>query len=495
MINLFKKLFRSGDSSNNVVDANAYSERTKYAKKERTLLNSIRDISTARQRIRAEYLNNFSMAAAINSVSRLAVGTKGITVVFSPLKKSNRQSNLRNRVQEEFSKWANSTVCDSERSSNLMNVQLMIANTVRLDGFVFFEVVRDTEGIYIKTHSADRLADTLHKDLDNGNFIRFGVEYNPQMIKVAYHLRSGDELKRYLYSGGIVESDYWETERFPVERMTMCYLPDRAGMPFGLPSMLSTFLVGRSIKTYQDAEIQKQSIASAIVGFATSDLPEDDVPFLDIQKESRNNVVGERDKQRNVDVLDFPISTIERLRDGESVTFPNPPDTENYAQFMDSNLGSIAMGQGITREFFMGDFSKASYSSSRMAASINALPTSALRGNVLQAQLLNKVVKEFVDHLYLAKDFPVDVLKMPWDYLCAAMPAVDPVKQAKADEIDFNIGVKSLTTIMTDRGLSPEKEFERIISERERYPDLFKRLDETRPAMGEGIEENQQEDN
>ena len=497
MFKFLKKLFKStSSSSESTVEASSYSERTKYFNREQTILNSLRDVTVARQRIRAEYNNNFSLSAAINSVSRLAVGTRGISVIFSPKKNSQRQTKLIDSVQSEWQEWVGSNLCDTEKSSNLMNLQLQIANTVRIDGFVFFEIIRDLKGIYIKTHSADRLADSLHRDLEDGNYIRFGVEYNPQRIKIAYHFRQQDEIKRYLYGGGYTGDDYVNTTRYSVDQMMMCYLPDRAGMPFGLPSMLSSFLITRSVKTYQDAELQKQSIASAITGFITSDLDEEDSPFSDIQKRARSLSSENNDIQRSSDVLDLPISSMERLREGEKVTFPENPNTDAYAAFIDSNLGSIAMAQGITREFYMGDFSKASYSSSRMAASINALPTSALRNNVLQSQFLNKIIPEFLDHLHLSKDFPSDIFKFHWDYLAASMPAVDPVKQAKADEIDFNLGVKSMTTIMIDRGLNPEKEFERIKNEKEKYPDIFaakKPVTEENTAENENIENNTEE--
>lgn len=487
--NLFKS---SSSTGNSVTDASSHGPRTRYAKRERNILDTIRDIHVARGRIRAEYINNSSLAAAINCVSNFTVGSNGVSVVFNSEKKSARRLDLIDRVQEQWRKWAWSSKCDTELSSNLMNVQWQICNNVRLDGFVFFEVIHDLTGIFIRTHSCDRLADNLHEDLDNGNFIRFGVEYNASRIKVAYWFRGDDELKKYLH-GGIYTGDSRKScIRYPVDKMMMCYRPDRIGMPFGLPSLLSCFLTGRSIKTFTDAELQKQSIASSITGFITSELEESDAPLMDIQKPPIGGGYTERDKQRNLDTLDIPISTMERLRDGESVTFPNPPNSENFSSFTDQILGFMSMSQGITKEFFLGDFSKTNYSSARMAASINSLPTSALRKNVIQAQLLEMVIPVFLENLYLAKNFPRQVTDLGWNYLAPTMPAVDPVKQAKADMDDLNNGIKSLTTIMTERGLNPEKEFDKIREEREKYKDVFEFFKQKEPKGAGELDEEEE---
>lgn len=189
MFGFIKKIFKRFYSGNSVVDASAYTERTRYAKKERNILDSIRDIATARHRIRADYNNNFAMASGINSLSRLAIGDGGVSVIFSPKKNNDKQNKLRDRVQKEWNDWVMSSRCDTEFSSNLINLQLQIANTVRLDGFMFFEVVNDKKGIYVRTHAAERLADGINENLEDGNFVRFGIEYNPQRIKVAYYFR------------------------------------------------------------------------------------------------------------------------------------------------------------------------------------------------------------------------------------------------------------------------------------------------------------------
>lgn len=277
----------------------------------------------------------------------------------------------------------------------------------------------------------------------------------------------------------------------------MCFHPERIGLPFGLPSFLSGYMTGRSIKNYADAEIQKQAIAAAITGFITSDLPEDDTPFSDIQKDPISPTHTERDKQRNIDSMDIPISSMERLRNGENVSFNEPPSMESFGPFMESNLGFIAMSQGMTKEFYTGDFSKTNYSSARMAASINSLPASHLRKNVIQSQFLNKVVKDFLLYdLVLTKKFPMTIIDdMAWDYLKSAMPAVDPVKQSKSDEVDFKNGFRSMTSIMIDRGLNPEKEFARIKEEREKYADVFDLFKEKeKENVDEDIDEPDQDD-
>lgn len=483
---MFKRLFnflfgrRGGGSSStsygSPLDASSWSPKTQYAKQELNLITTLRDSRTAVWRMRSEYRNNEVFSGPIDRLASWVTGSSGISIVFSMAnRKSTRAQAELEKVMNEWKAWSVSMV-DAERNSNLFKMQNSIATTSLIDGFLFFEVLNDPDGgIILKTHNSDRLAIYLNDELENGNYIRLGCEYNRKNVKVAHYFRRDDTKKLWNnvnYQGGFDRVE--NTIRMPVETVQILTCPKVAGMPFELPELVSIFLRGRDIKDYQDAEMAKQKLAAAMAAFVTTEAPDDESPLRDMQQSPTN--AGDRVSapQRQTNWVNIPGAILEYLRPGESVEVPNAPSIESYKDYISTNLTMMAMSLGVSKETLTMDYSQTSFSSARMAQITNQPKLNLIRSNIIKSQFLGKVVREFLkDQLLKGNIGARGYEDIYWQCIDPVGMHIDPIKAAKAQEVQLANGVTSLTTLIQSSGHDPESEFGKMIEEREKYKELF----------------------
>jgi capsid protein len=119
-------------------------------------------------------------------------------------------------------------------------------------------------------------------------------------------------------------------------------------------------------------------------------------------------------------------------------------------------LRSIAAGGGLTYEALTADLSQVNYSSARLGQSLFQRRVKALQSSLLVAQLLvpiwrRWILLEIITGRLKAPDFersPLSYLNSKW--LWPGWPAIDPLKQSKADALDLNSRTKSRAQIIAE---------------------------------------------
>jgi capsid protein len=149
---------------------------------------------------------------------------------------------------------------------------------------------------------------------------------------------------------------------------------------------------------------------------------------------------------------------------GEStITFPELPTAEGAPEFLKHMLRQIASGCGVPFELLTGNLEAVNYSSAKVGIENFKRRCRAIRASLLVAQFLRPVWERFVTLEILSGRLNAPDFEMASeDYLDASFlfpewASLDPFKEAKADLLLLQAGVRSRSEIVSARGRDPDE--------------------------------------
>lgn len=209
-----------------------------------------------------------------------------------------------------------------------------------------------TVPLQIQLLEPEHLPFTLNRDLPNGNVIRAGIEFDRIGRRVAYHLYREHPGERAMAGIGILG----DPVPVPASEVIHMFRPLRPGQLRGEPWLTQAMVKLHELDQYDDAELVRKKTAALIAGFITKPSPEFAMAGED----------GATADERGGAAVSWSPGTMQVLLPGEDVRFSSPADLGGqYAEFMRTQLRSIAVAIGITYEQLTGDLSGVNYSSIR----------------------------------------------------------------------------------------------------------------------------------
>jgi lambda family phage portal protein len=198
----------------------------------------------------------------------------------------------------------------------------------------------------------EHLPINLNTDLESGNVVRAGIEFDGLGRRVAYHLyRSHPEDGRLAPMSGQGGLD---TVRIDAREVIHLYRVLRPGQIRGEPWLSRALVKLNELDQYDDAELVRKKTAAMFAGFVTRQNPED-------------NLMGEglADSQ-GIALAGLEPGTLQILEPGEDIKFSDPADVgSSYAEFLRTQFRAVAAAIGITYEQLTGDLTGVNYSSIR----------------------------------------------------------------------------------------------------------------------------------
>jgi lambda family phage portal protein len=155
-----------------------------------------------------------------------------------------------------------------------------------------------------------------------------------------------------------------------------------------------------------------------------------------------------------------------KLLPGEQVTFSEPADLGGaYEQFQFRSLSAICAGMGLPYWTVTGDLRQANYSSLRAGLVEFRQRVEQLQYTVLVPQLCRPVWHAWLRTAAMAGTIPgltprvlardwADVSRVEW--LAPKQAWVDPEKDAKAEVLEIQAGLKSRSQAVAERGYDVE---------------------------------------
>ena len=373
---------------------------------------------------------------------------------------------LKEQLQALWLAWTDDA--DAEGLTDFYGLQRRAAREVFLSGEVFVRIRmrRAEDGLTVSLQlqmlPSEMLPLDMNRTLPGAGMIRQGIEFDPIGRRVAYHF-----LRRH--PGDLTDPGLaGETVRVPASEVIHVLDPVEAGQLRGVSRFAAAIVKLFTLDLYDDAELERKKIAAMFAMFITSPAPE---TALEPAEED----------------LEVEPGQVVRLDPGEDVSTPATPDSgSTYEPFQYRTLLQIGAALGVPYGYLTGDTAKGNFSNTRIALVDFRRRISAFQHSVMVFQLCRAVWSRWMDVAVLsgALDLPGYDSRRQHYQACAWLPTkwdwVDPMKDASAEILQIEAGLKSRTQALSERGFDAEQVDREIAAERKR--ELALGLDFRRPG-------------
>ena len=392
--------------------------------------NSINDPSLIRERARDIVRNNPWGQKGLTSIVSNSVGF-GIRCQIHSKSKARLV-----QVQKIWESWAETTACDADGMGDVYHLQGLVMRSLVEAGEVLVRLrPRRPEDrlpvpIQLQVIECDLIADdnALEYQIEKGNTLLRGIEFDVLGRRVAYHLR------RHHPGSSSVYMNPLETVRVPANEIIHLFRKDRPGQERGVSWFAPVIVTLRELAQYEDAYLVRQKLANLMCGFLISDNPND---FYDeLQQELPTLTPG----------------TMYALRPGSEIVFNSPPPAGEDPAYRDSCLRRVAAGLGITYEALTGDLSSVNFSSARMGAQEMGRNIDQWVWSLFIPRFCERVLEWFLDAVEM-QGIPVTDVTGEWTP--PARTVVDPSKEFKSLSDACRNGFISLPEAIRRQGYDP----------------------------------------
>lgn len=413
-----------------------------------TLIAAAGDTITSRARWLVR--NNGYAANAVDAFANHVVGDgiKPSSSIADPAQKE--------ALQKLWLAWTDDA--DAEGLTDFYGIQRRAAREVFIAGEVFLRIRmrRPEDGLSVPMQlqmlpsEMLPLEMTRQPGLPGVGSIRQGIEFDAIGRRVAYHF-----LRRH--PGDMTDPGLaGETVRVPASEVIHILDPLEAGQLRGVSRFAAAMVKLFTLDLYDDAELERKKTAAMFAMFITSPAPE-------VALEPAE------------DDLEVEPGQVVRLDPGEDVTTPATPDSgTTYELFQYRTLLQIAAALGVPYGYLTGDTARGNFSNTRIALVDFRRRISAFQHSVMVYQLCRAVWERWMDTAVFsgALDLPGFATNRREHLACEWLPTkwdwIDPMKDASAEILQIEAGLKSRTQAISERGYDAESVDREIATERQR---------------------------
>jgi len=427
---------------------------------------------------RARYLvrNNGYALNAVECFSSNVVGT-GIVPSWLPPQPQGSNSaasgdlSLKEQGQQLWFDWTDEA--DAEGLTDLYGLMRRAAREVFIAGECFIRkrprYLSDglSVPLQIQLLPSEMLDASFTQDLDNGNRIRQGIEFNRIGRRVAYHfwtVHPGDSTERSLAS-----------LRTRVLAADVLHIldPIEGGQIRGLSRLTPAIVPLWVLDAYDDAELERKKTAALFSIFIKRIDPTP--TFIDkVKEDAAKSATGD-----GIATVNLQPGTAHQLLPGEEVQVANPADVGNsYEQFQYRTLARICAALGLPYAGVTGDLTAANYANQRAALIEARRRLQALQYGVLVFLMCRPIWNWFLEAAVLADalilpgyaDNRRPYQKVRW--IAPRWEWVDPLKDRQAEVVALNARTKSISQAIEEEGNDPDEVFKQIAKDQTRMREL-----------------------
>jgi lambda family phage portal protein len=414
---------------------------------------------TVRNRARSLVRDNGYAGQIVETIADHIVGT-GIVSAPTGLKGRNRE-----RVGQAYTAWTEN--CDYDGDQDYNGLLWTATRAMAESGACFIRLRRvefdssvSVAPLQLQLLEPDFLDSMKAGTTEVGGIIDRGIEYDAQGRKVAYWL--------YEHHPGDVAQwrvNRLKSNRVPVGEVIYLYDKLRPGQDRGMSALAPAVMTLRDLDGYFEAELVRKRMEACLAGFITSD---DESGF----------VIGEEDthlKSGMTKVEKFQPGMITRLRHGEDIKIAQPSNAQGVGEFALLHLREAAAAAGVMYEHATGDFSNVNYSSWRAGHHGFRRRMERKQWHLVIHKACRPIVAGFTASARAADLLPAQ--SFGWRHTPPGFISVDPVKDAKADLANLEMGKVTLAELVEREGYD-------YIEHLARFADGLREAD---AALGEGV--------
>ncbi len=394
-------------------------------------------------RAKSLFYNSAYAAAGVNAWITASIGTG-----------AKPHSQLAGSVADTLSRlWPSwGRQADADGLSNVYGLQALAMRQLVLTGeIILVRIVRNGH-LRWRLLPSEMLAMDMTQVVPNGGRIVFGIEFNADGERVAYHLH-----KNHPAEGLGLPI---ETIRLAAADVIHCFAPLEAGQVRGLTWLAAVMTKLRDLERIEDFELERKKVQTLFAGFITEHALGD----VDLGE-------SEDDEDGLGPIAQVEGGTVVKLNPGETIDFPQVPQDADQGRLAQHTLRAIAAGLGVPAHLITRDLSQANYSSLRADLVEFRRSVELIRASVLIPGLLTPLWRSFVLHHVMAGALPAtdsDLMIEDVEWRFPRWPWVDPLKDLQAEELAIKMGVKSRAQTVAELGHDVEALDQEIARDRAR---------------------------
>jgi lambda family phage portal protein len=265
-----------------------------------------------------------------------------------------------------------------------------------------------------------------------------GIRFDPHGNPVEYHF-----LK---YHPGDLLAGTTAYDRVPAHAVVHWYDPERPNQARGVPSTTPSLNLYGQLRRYTQATLTAAEVSALITGVMKTNLP----PQYDAPQPPGATV-----DRPSFDRVEFERGALLSLPAGwEASAFDAKQPVTGYGEFKREILTEAGAGMNAPRNVSTKSSAEYNYSSARLDH-IPYRADTAITRDELRRRFLDRVFRAWLREAVLIEGYlPAGLppaAQWTWDWQWDAMPSIDPVKDATADNIGLSNGTRTLSDVLAER--------------------------------------------
>jgi len=417
-----------------------------------------------RTRTRDLERNSDIAEAIVGNIVRNTIGT-GIKLQSKPRKKDGTEDiELGLKIEEYWNEWCKCDNCDITGRQSFHEMLAMAERRKIVDGGILFIKSFTGSGKFsfvLQPREVDDLDSTMYTNPENKNRVINGIELDKYNKPVAYWLKT------------VAPDGLWteSPKRITADRVIFLYDITRPSQVREISKLAPTAMRIRDINETVEAYSIKEYIQACLSVF--------------IKKLNPSGTLGRfgagattTDTKTGYKFTKVKPGMIEQLEPGDDVVTVNPSgQAGNLREFVTVEQRLAGAGQGLSYEAVSRDMSQVNYSSARQGL-LQDMITYGVEQLYLIEHFCWLVYITFVISLFLEgyldiKDFwknKDNYLRHDW--VTPGQKWIDPLKEAKANEMALASGQTTLAEICASQG----KDWREVLEQRAKEEAYAKEL-------------------
>lgn len=393
-----------------------------------------RDIVRARAR---DIERNSDMGnAVIKAFTRNIIGS-GYT-----LQAKTDNEELNTKIETLWNEWTKAKNCDVTGTQSFSQILRMAVKRKKVDGGILFKKCYTNQGIVpfqLQALEVDELSISWSSPKDKSHKVAGGIEYN------SYNRPVGYWISQYSIDGlEIATPKYYQAKD-----IIYIYTKSRPSQVREISDLTPTLTRIRDSNEFITAVSVKERIAACLAVFIKKALPVSTGLGRQIVNNARQEVTYEGKS--------LAPGMIKEMNAGDEIQVVDPKSSgDDASTFLKLQQRLIASGQGLSYESTTRDMSETNYSSARQSAIEDEL-TYAEDIELFQS-FMSEVYEEFLKSAVLAGIITIpDFFSKKTEYskhmwIAGQKRWIDPVKEANANRIALENGMKTFQQIAAENG-------------------------------------------
>ena len=409
-----------------------------------------------------EYMNDPHAVKFLSLLENNVIGDKGISLQAQAKDQNGELDQKANEAHEKaWKEWQKAKYCDVKQQQNFIGLCKLAIKTCAREGECLIRIVKGKNaGAW---GFALQLIDPRRLDIDkndvsiqpNGNFIRFGIEFNSYGKPLKYYIKR--------YDDDLLNQTYGEPyDVIPADEIIHLFLPQFIDQKRGIPWFAPVLMHMNMLNGFEVAAVEHARAGACQMGFITNSDPE---------------AYDDEDDKTNMDMeIEASPATFHELPPGYKVEKfdPNYPNGE-FDVFSKSILRSIAVGLNAGYSSVSGDLSSVNFSSLRQGILDEREVWKGLQewfksgfcekvhAYWLKYSLLYSRIK--CGNGYLKPERIEKYKNVTWSM--RRWSWVDPVKDVNAAAISVQNGFRSRSDVIREQGRDPDDVWNEVEKENE----------------------------